>query len=56
MIDSTHNTTPPDEIPLPKAEQLFLALQTSSKVPEKKQVPSPHKRRRARKFISPCSI
>jgi len=56
MIDSTHNTKPPEEIPSQKAEQLFLSFQTLNKAEKKKQFPPPHKRRGARKFISPCSV
>jgi len=67
MIDSIHNTTRPDEkqllalsspqkIPSLKAEQLFLSFQILNKAEKKKQIPPPRKRRRARKFISPCSV
>jgi len=67
MIDSIHNTTPsdekkllalsaPDKISSPKAEQLFLSFQILNKAEKKKQIPPPRKRRRARKFISPCSV
>jgi hypothetical protein len=56
MIDSIHNTTPVHEIRLPKVEQLFLELQTSAKVPKRKQVHSLRKRRRAEKIAPSCPL
>jgi hypothetical protein len=46
----------PNETPLPKAEQLSLALQTSSKVPKRKQVHPLRKRRCAEKIAPSCPI
>lgn len=44
----------PSEICLPKAKQLSLALQTSSKVLKRKQVHPLRKRRRAEKISPSC--
>jgi hypothetical protein len=44
------------EIPLLKAGQLFLALQTSSKTPKRKQVHPLRKRRRAEKIAPSCPL
>jgi hypothetical protein len=46
----------PSQISLPKAEQLVLALQTSPKVPKRKQVRPLRKRRRAEKIAPSCSL
>jgi len=46
----------PSEIPSPKAEQLFLALQSSPKAPKRKQVHPLRKRRRAEKIAPSCPL